>query len=124
MIQAPASALLQSAAGGAPLLFRQLFDAATGTFTYLLADVASGEGVLIDPVFSQHGRDLALIRELGITLVATLDTHVHADHVSGAWLLHRVLAPAKPVVLTAAMRPATALQPDGPPAWSLWWSAP
>jgi glyoxylase-like metal-dependent hydrolase (beta-lactamase superfamily II)/rhodanese-related sulfurtransferase len=40
-------------------------------------------------VFSQHGRDLALIRELGIALVATLDTHVHADHVSGAWLLHR-----------------------------------
>jgi glyoxylase-like metal-dependent hydrolase (beta-lactamase superfamily II)/rhodanese-related sulfurtransferase len=45
--------------------------------------------VLINPVFSQHGRDLALIRELGISLVATLDTHVHADHVSGAWLLQR-----------------------------------
>ena len=68
-------------------MLRQCFDADTGTYTYLLADPASGEGVLIDSVFSQHGRDLALIRELGIALVATLDTHVHADHVSGAWLL-------------------------------------
>ena len=81
--------LLRAAAGANGLLLRQCFDADTGTYTYLLADPASGEGVLIDPVFSQHGRDLALIRELGIALVATLDTHVHADHVSGAWLLHR-----------------------------------
>ena len=81
--------LLRAAAGASGLLLRQCFDADTGTYTYLLADPASGEGVLIDPVFSQHGRDLALIRELGIALVATLDTHVHADHVSGAWLLQR-----------------------------------
>ena len=81
--------LLRAAAGAWGLLLRQCFDADTGTYTYLLADPASAEGVLIDPVFSQHGRDLALIRELGISLVATLDTHVHADHVSGAWLLQR-----------------------------------
>ena len=86
---ARATPLLRAAAGASGLLLRQCFDADTGTYTYLLADPASGEGVLIDPVFSQHGRDLALIRELGIALVATLDTHVHADHVSGAWLLHR-----------------------------------
>jgi glyoxylase-like metal-dependent hydrolase (beta-lactamase superfamily II) len=84
---ARATPLLRAAAGANGLLLRQCFDADTGTYTYLLADPASGEGVLIDPVFSQHGRDLALIRELGIALVATLDTHVHADHVSGAWLL-------------------------------------
>ena len=60
--------LLQAAAGGSALLFRQLFDPPTGTFTYLLADVASGEGVLIDPVFEQHERDLSLIRELGIQI--------------------------------------------------------
>jgi glyoxylase-like metal-dependent hydrolase (beta-lactamase superfamily II) len=81
--------LLRAAAGAWGLLLRQCFDADTGTYTDLLADPASAEGVLIDPVFSQHGRDLALIRELGISLVATLDTHVHADHVSGAWLLQR-----------------------------------
>jgi len=84
----PASSLTAAAAGGAPLLFRQLFDADTGTFTYLLADVASRQGVLIDPVFEQHDRDRSLLRELGITLVASLDTHAHADHVTGSWLMH------------------------------------
>lgn len=94
MAQAPASSLLQAAAGGAPLLLRQLFDDSTGTFTYLLADVPSGEGVLIDPVFEQHARDLSLIRELGIHLVACLDTHVHADHVTGSWLMHQATGSA------------------------------
>jgi glyoxylase-like metal-dependent hydrolase (beta-lactamase superfamily II)/rhodanese-related sulfurtransferase len=79
--------LLTAAAGGGGLLFRQLFDADTGTYTYLLADSACAEGVLIDPVYEQHPRDLSLIRELGIRLVASLDTHVHADHVTGSWLM-------------------------------------
>ncbi len=88
MAVAPAPVLsLRAAAGGAPLLFRQLFDADTGTFTYLLADVASRQALLIDPVFEQHGRDLSLIRELGLDLVASLDTHAHADHVTGSWLM-------------------------------------
>lgn len=85
--------LLQAAAGAGGLLLRPCFDSESGTYTYLLADARpgpnQGEGVLIDPVFGQHERDLALIQELGIRLVACLDTHVHADHVSGAWLLHR-----------------------------------
>ncbi len=80
---------LAAAAGGAPLLLRQLFDAETGTFTYLLAEVASRQGVLIDSVYEQYPRDLSLIRELGIDLVASLDTHVHADHVTGSWRLQR-----------------------------------
>jgi glyoxylase-like metal-dependent hydrolase (beta-lactamase superfamily II)/rhodanese-related sulfurtransferase len=79
---------LAAAAGGGSLLIRQLFDAATGTFTYLLSDVTSRQGVLIDPVFEQHERDLSLIGELGIALVACLDTHAHADHVTGSWLMH------------------------------------
>ena len=69
------------------LIFRQLFDASSSTYTYLLGDSASGEALLIDPVFDQVRRDLALVRELGLTLVATLDTHVHADHVTAAWLI-------------------------------------
>ena len=69
------------------LIFRQLFDAASSTYTYLLGDSVSGEAVLIDPVFENERRDLALLRELGLRLVATLDTHVHADHVTAAWLL-------------------------------------
>ena len=93
---------LAAAAGGQPLLFRQLFDAATGTFTYLLADVASRQGVLIDTVFEQHERDLALIRELGIALVACLDTHAHADHVTGSWLMHQATGSA--IGLAAAAR--------------------
>ena len=102
MTAAPASSLLAAAAGGQPLLFRQLFDADTGTFTYLLADVASGEGVLIDPVFEQHSRDLSLIQELGIRLVACLDTHAHADHVTGSWLMHQATGSA--IGLAAAAR--------------------
>jgi sulfur dioxygenase len=73
------------------VIFRQLFDAQTWTYTYLLADDTSREGVLIDPVFEQHLRDVALVRELEVKLLYTLDTHVHADHVTGAWLMRDVL---------------------------------
>ena len=69
------------------LVFRQLFDLQSSTYTYLLGDAASGEALIIDPVFENVRRDTALLRELGLCLVATLDTHVHADHVTGAWLL-------------------------------------
>jgi sulfur dioxygenase len=70
---------------GAPMITRQLFDQSSSTYTYLVSD--GGEAVLIDPVFEQHARDAALIDELGLKLVATLDTHCHADHVTGAWLM-------------------------------------
>ena len=69
------------------LIFRQLFDPQSSTYSYLLADRRTQEAVLIDSVFEQAARDAALIRELDLNLVATLDTHVHADHVTGAWLL-------------------------------------
>ncbi|MCB9785658.1 MAG: MBL fold metallo-hydrolase [Deltaproteobacteria bacterium] len=73
------------------MIFRQLFDAPTWTFTYLLADEDTREAILIDTVFEQHLRDVALLRELGLTLRYTLDTHVHADHVTGAWLMRSAL---------------------------------
>jgi glyoxylase-like metal-dependent hydrolase (beta-lactamase superfamily II)/rhodanese-related sulfurtransferase len=69
------------------LVFRQLFDVTSSTYSYLLGDEQSGQALLIDPVFEHARRDSALLRELGLTLVATLETHVHADHVTGAWLL-------------------------------------
>jgi len=73
------------------LIFRQLFDPQSSTYTYLLGDRRSREAVIIDPVFEQAGRDIALVRELGLDLLFTLETHVHADHVTGAWLLKRQL---------------------------------
>ena len=72
-------------------IFRQLFDPQSSTYSYLLGDRASGQAILIDPVFEHAARDAALVRELGLALVATLDTHVHADHVTGAWLLRKRL---------------------------------
>lgn len=76
---------------GKSLIFRQLFDQDSSTYTYLLADPDSREAVLIDPVFEQHSRDRALIEELGLNLLYTLDTHCHADHVTGAWLLQQTV---------------------------------
>ena len=78
------SSIARDAAGASSQLFWQLWDADTGTFTYLLADPHSSEAVVIDPVFERHSRDLALIDELGLRLVASIDTHVHADHVMGS----------------------------------------
>lgn len=69
------------------IVFRQLFDSQSSTYSYLLGEPRAGEALLIDPVFEQARRDTALLRELGLKLVATLETHVHADHVTGAWLL-------------------------------------
>lgn len=68
------------------LIFRQLFDPSSSTYTYLLG--SNAEALLIDPVFEQARRDAALIDELGLQLVTTLETHVHADHITAAWL-HR-----------------------------------
>ncbi len=64
------------------MLFRQLFDPASSTYTYLLADEQTRDAIIIDPVLEQLERDLALIAELGLTLRYALDTHVHADHVT------------------------------------------
>jgi glyoxylase-like metal-dependent hydrolase (beta-lactamase superfamily II)/rhodanese-related sulfurtransferase len=73
------------------MIFRQLFDPQSSTYTYLLGDPATREAVLVDPVFEQARRDIALVEELGLKLLWTLETHVHADHVTGAWLLKQRL---------------------------------
>jgi glyoxylase-like metal-dependent hydrolase (beta-lactamase superfamily II) len=69
------------------LIFRQMQDPASSTFTYLLGDPGSRAAVLIDPVFEQAQRDSALLAELGLSLQYTVDTHIHADHITAAWLL-------------------------------------
>ena len=64
------------------MLFRQLFDKTSSTYTYLLASRAGAEALLIDPVFEHTNRYLKLLEELDLKLVKVVDTHVHADHVS------------------------------------------
>ncbi|MCF6298700.1 MAG: MBL fold metallo-hydrolase [Thiomicrorhabdus sp.] len=66
------------------LVLRQLIDRDTWTYTYLLLDPVSLQGVLIDPVQEQLERDLSLIKELGVELLYVLETHVHADHITAA----------------------------------------
>lgn len=64
------------------MLLRQLFDAESCTYTYLLADEGSGDALLIDPVLQQLESYLRLLSELGLRLHCAIDTHVHADHVT------------------------------------------
>jgi len=66
------------------MLFRQLFEPDSSTYTYLLSCPESGETVLIDPVLDTVERDLEVLQALGLSLTCTLDTHIHADHLSGA----------------------------------------
>ncbi len=64
------------------MIFRQLFDKTSCTYTYLLASRNGGEALLIDPVLEQTVRYLKLLEELDLKLVKVIDTHIHADHVS------------------------------------------
>jgi len=65
------------------VIFRQLFEATSGTYTYLLASRRGGEALIIDPVLEKVDRYLQLIRELDLNLVKAIDTHLHADHITG-----------------------------------------
>jgi sulfur dioxygenase len=65
------------------VIFRQLFDQVSGTYTYLLASRPGGEALIIDPVLEKVDRYLQLVRELDLKLVKAVDTHLHADHITG-----------------------------------------
>src|ERR1700757_409664 len=67
----------------APMIFRQLFDSVSGTYTYLLASRHGGEALIIYPVLEKVDRYLQLVRELDLRLVKAVDTHLHADHITG-----------------------------------------
>jgi glyoxylase-like metal-dependent hydrolase (beta-lactamase superfamily II)/rhodanese-related sulfurtransferase len=95
------------------VIFRQLFDPQSSTYTYLLADTATRAAVLIDPVFEQARRDAALVEELGLKLAWTLETHVHADHVTGAWLLREKLGSKIAVSRSGGAEGADRLLQDG-----------
>jgi glyoxylase-like metal-dependent hydrolase (beta-lactamase superfamily II)/rhodanese-related sulfurtransferase len=65
------------------MIFRQLFDSVSGTYSYLLASRAGGEALILDPVLEKTDRYCQLLRELDLRLVKAVDTHLHADHVTG-----------------------------------------
>ena len=65
------------------MIFRQLYDATSSTYTYLLASRRGGEAMIIDPVLERVDRYLQLIQELDLKLVKAVDTHLHADHITG-----------------------------------------
>ncbi|MFZ1097381.1 MAG: MBL fold metallo-hydrolase, partial [Xanthobacteraceae bacterium] len=65
------------------MIFRQLFDSTSGTYTYLLASRRGGEALIIDPVLERVDRYIQLVRELDLRLVKAVDTHLHADHITG-----------------------------------------
>lgn len=81
------------------MIFRQLFEPVSSTYTYLLGCETTGQALLIDPVVNAIERDLELLQSLQLTLAYTLDTHIHADHITAALHLKqrvgsRVAAPA------------------------------
>ena len=66
------------------MIFRQLIERESSTYTYLIGCENTGEAVLLDPVIETYDRDLKAVAALGLNLSFTLDTHIHADHITGA----------------------------------------
>src|SRR3569833_1962124 len=65
------------------MIFRQLFDSVSGTYSYLIASRRGAEALIIDPVLEKADRYTKLLQELDLRLVKAIDTHLHADHVTG-----------------------------------------
>src|SRR5881392_1407876 len=65
------------------MIFRQLFDDTSATYTYLLASRRGGEALIIDPVLEKVDRYIQLVKELDLKLIKAVDTHLHADHITG-----------------------------------------
>lgn len=97
------------------LLFRQMFEKESSTYTYLLADASHPQkpALLIDPVDKTVDRDLALIKDLGLKLIYALNTHVHADHVTGTGLIKTKVPGVKSVISRASNGKADCLVEAG-----------
>jgi sulfur dioxygenase len=95
------------------VIFRQLFEPESSSYTYLLACPDTRAALLIDPVLETVERDLATLQALGLTLAWTLDTHIHADHVTGADRLRSLTGcrAASPPGVTGACRTVSELEP-------------
>lgn len=66
------------------MVFKQLFEPTSSTYTYLLACPETGQAALIDPVLETFDRDMQAVQELGFSLACTIETHIHADHLTGS----------------------------------------
>jgi len=73
------------------MIFKQLYEPLSSTYTYLLGDSDSGLAILIDPVIAAMDRDLAEVHRLGLKLAYTVDTHIHADHITAALEMKRAV---------------------------------
>ncbi|XP_043972356.1 persulfide dioxygenase ETHE1, mitochondrial-like [Gambusia affinis] len=80
------------------LLFRQLFEVESSTYTYLLADTNTREAIIIDPVLETIDRDLNLVEELGLKLILAANTHCHADHITSSGLMKKRIAGLKSAI--------------------------
>ena len=72
------------------MIFKQVFDTKSSTYTYLIASAKGREAIIIDPVIENVGEYIKLLEELDLKLVKVIDTHIHADHVTGASKLKQV----------------------------------
>ena len=102
------------------MIFRQLYDPISSTYTYLLAERQGGEALIIDPVLDRVTQYLQLMEELDLKLVMALDTHIHADHVTGIGRLRSAVDCAtamgehsKAECVTVRFREGETLKADG-----------
>lgn len=73
------------------MIFKQLYEPLSSTYTYLLGDEETGQAILIDPVIATMDRDLAEVHRLGLKLIYTIETHIHADHITAALEMKRAV---------------------------------
>ncbi|MGL4881530.1 MAG: MBL fold metallo-hydrolase [Waterburya sp.] len=95
------------------MLFRQLFDRESSTYTYLIADRITNEAILVDSVLEQVERELKLLKELNLTLKFCLETHIHADHITGTGKLRDLTGCQAIVPVNAQVNGADRFIKDG-----------
>ena len=92
---------------------QQFFEKESSTYSYLLYDQETGDGIFIDPVYETYERDLKWIADLGIKLLFILETHVHADHKTGSWEIKKVTEAKTCLSATSGVQNADLLLDDG-----------
>jgi sulfur dioxygenase len=105
--------LMMSTTTQQALGLRQLFDEDSSTYTYLIWDPATKDGVLVDPVDLQVDRDINQVRNLGLNLLYGINTHAHADHITGTYLLKQTFPTMKSIIATKSTAKADIHIDDG-----------